>query len=71
MQVGTQNSMIVRWETDIASDTKLMYGTNAAALTSTITNASNVTSHIVQVTGLAPYTKYYYSCRNIYRSDSR
>src|SRR4051812_6458829 len=61
LQVGTQNSMIVKWESNIASDSKVMYGTNPASLTSVVTNTSNVTSHLIQINGLNPYTKYYYS----------
>lgn len=61
LQIGTANSMIVRWETDIACDTKVAYGTSSSALTSTVGNAISLTSHSVLVAGLLPYTKYYYS----------
>jgi acid phosphatase type 7 len=61
LQIGTPTSMIVRWETDIASDTKVAYGTSSTALTSTVGNPSSLTSHSVLITGLSPYTKYYYS----------
>jgi PKD repeat protein len=61
LQVGTPTSMIVRWETNNATDTRLAFGTNSLSLTNTLTNSSSVTSHSVQITGLSPYTKYYYS----------
>ncbi len=61
LQVGTQNSMIVRWETNVATDSKVAYGTSSVALTSSVTNPAPVTAHIMQITGLTPYTKYYYS----------
>ncbi len=61
LQIGTPTSMIVRWETDIATNTKVAYGTNSASLTSSVTNTVSSVTHSVQLTGLTPYTKYYYS----------
>jgi hypothetical protein len=61
LQIGTQNSMIVRWETNVATNTKLAYGTASTALTSTLGNAVSSVNHSIQVTGLSPLTKYYYS----------
>ncbi|MDX2171590.1 MAG: metallophosphoesterase [Bacteroidota bacterium] len=61
LQIGTQNSMVVRWETNIATNTKLAYGTSSTALTSTLGNATSSVTHSVLITGLSPYTKYYYS----------
>lgn len=61
LQIGTPTSMVIRWETNVATDTKVAYGTSSVALTSFVTNAAVSTSHSVQITGLAPYTKYYYS----------
>ena len=61
LQIGTQNSMIVRWETNFATNTKLAYGTSSTALTSTIGNANSLITHSIQVSGLSPLTKYYYS----------
>jgi hypothetical protein len=61
LQIGTQNSMIVRWETNIATDTKVAYGTSSVALTSSVSNPAVSVTHSVQLTGLTPYTKYFYS----------
>lgn len=61
LQVGTPSSMIIRWETDIATDTKVAYGTNSASLTSSVTNSVSAVTHSVQLTGLTPYTNYFYS----------
>lgn len=58
---GTPTSMVVRWRTDIASKSKVMIGTAAGALTQTFLDTASVTEHIVKVTGLTPYSKYYYS----------
>lgn len=61
LQIGTPTSMVIRWETNIATDTKVAYGTSSVALTSSVSNAVVSTTHSVQLTGLTPYTKYYYS----------
>lgn len=61
LQIGTQNSMILRWETNIATDTKVAYGTSSVALTSSVSNPAVSTTHSVQITGLSPLTKYFYS----------
>lgn len=61
LQMGTHNSMLLRWETNVASDSKVCYGTSSSVLSSTVTDAASVTSHSIQITGLTPYTKYYYS----------
>ncbi|PBQ31867.1 hypothetical protein CNR22_08820 [Sphingobacteriaceae bacterium] len=61
LQIGTQNSMKIRWETSSACDTKVMYGTSAASLTSVISNTSPVVSHEVSIGSLSAYTKYFYS----------
>jgi hypothetical protein len=61
LQIGTQNSMIVRWETNVPTDSKVAYGTNSVALTSSVSNAIVSVTHSLQITGLTPYTKYFYS----------
>jgi acid phosphatase type 7 len=61
LQIGTSNSVVVRWRTDIANDAKVNYGLSADSLTSVATNASSVTEHEIQLTGLAANTKYFYS----------
>jgi hypothetical protein len=61
MQIGTQNSMMIRWETNLACNSQVAYGTSSLALTNTVTDASVVTSHSIQIIGLNPYTKYYYN----------
>lgn len=61
LQIGTSNSMIIRWETSTAANSQVTYGTSSVALTNTVSNAASVTSHSIQLTGLSPFTKYYYS----------
>lgn len=61
LQVGTPNSVFIRWRTDIANDTKVSYGLSAGTLTSVVSNNTPVTEHEIQLTGLTPNTKYFYS----------
>ncbi|MBL4657549.1 MAG: metallophosphoesterase, partial [Flavobacteriales bacterium] len=59
---GTPSSMVVRWNTDTTTDSKIWYGTSVdtASMTSMINNSLD-TSHIMSVTGLTANTKYYYA----------
>jgi hypothetical protein len=55
------NSIIVRWRTDLPTNSRAYYGTNK--LTAMVTFADDTvvtTEHIVRISGLSPKTKYYY-----------
>lgn len=54
------SGIVVRWRTDLATDSKVSFGTTLGAYTNSITNSSVTTEHIVQLTGLSAATKYYY-----------
>ena len=61
LQRGSQNTVVVRWRTDAATDSRVRYSTS---LTGTFTNvdvATGTTEHVVTVPGLAANTKYFYS----------
>ncbi|MCD6067390.1 MAG: metallophosphoesterase [Bacteroidetes bacterium] len=58
---ASPSSIIVKWKTTQATDTKLSYGSSPSALTQTITVANSSTDHEVHITGLQPFTQYYYS----------
>ncbi|MBL4577962.1 MAG: metallophosphoesterase [Flavobacteriales bacterium] len=62
LNTGTTSSMVVRWRTDVSSDTKLWYGTSmdTASMVSII-DVSSAIDHEVNVTGLAASTKYFYA----------
>ncbi|MBP9923974.1 MAG: fibronectin type III domain-containing protein [Bacteroidia bacterium] len=61
LNLATQNSIFIRWRTNTATNSTIKYGTSASNL-SLIKNDVMVTSeHVVQLTGLAANTKYYYS----------
>ena len=61
LQIGTPNSTVVRWRTNVATDSRVSYGTTQGSLTSNIDNATQTTEHEVLVSGLSPNTKYFYS----------
>lgn len=55
LQVGSSNSMTIRWRTDLATRSRVKYGDQFKD-DSTLT-----TEHIVRLTGLQPHTRYTYS----------
>jgi hypothetical protein len=57
---GTPTSMVIRWRTDVASTSKVTWGASALALTQSKVDTAMVTDHIVKISGLSPFTKYYY-----------
>src|SRR5437867_568410 len=61
LQMGTSTTQIVRWRTDVASDSRIRLGDSPGNLTTTIDVAGSATEHKVTVTGLAPNSIYYYS----------
>lgn len=61
LQSGTPNSIIVKWETNIKTDTKLNYGTSPSLLNLSFINFTPDTVHQVFIGGLNPYTKYFYA----------
>jgi hypothetical protein len=61
LQMATGQSMNIRWRTDEPSLGIVHYGTTAAALNQTVAGTGLTTEHELKLTGLSPYTKYYYS----------
>jgi len=61
LQRGSPTSMVVRWRTALAGDSRVRYGLDPAALTLVADVATVTTEHVVTLTGLAPQTRYYYS----------
>lgn len=64
LQLPTSSSMIVRWRTDAPSLGRVMYGTDPNNLTQQIDETAATTEHEVQISGLQPFTTYYYSVGN-------
>lgn len=60
LQRLTPNSITIRWRTNIASNSNVQYGTTISH-GNNVSDAAVTTEHIVNITGLTPATKYYYS----------
>jgi hypothetical protein len=56
-----QNGIVIRWRTNIATNSKVSYGTSAGSLLQSVTDNTATTEHIVNLTGLTANTLYYYS----------
>ena len=61
LQVGTPHSMIVRWRTDVATNSRVRYGDAPTALTHVVDVAGLRTEHVVSLTNLVPAARYYYA----------
>ncbi len=61
LQDGTPDSIVVRWRTGVASDSRVRYGTTEGSLTLAADDPAVTTEHVVRLTGLQPDTRYYYS----------
>jgi hypothetical protein len=60
LQLATPTSIFVRWRTDLATDSRVRYGSSPASLTNVVTDPATVTEHEINVTSLSPNTQYYY-----------
>ncbi len=61
LQSISDGSVIVRWRTDMATDSVVRYGPDSATLISVESVSGTRTEHTVQVSGLSPLTEYFYS----------
>lgn len=61
LQQATPTSIIIKWQTSSATNTKVNYGTSLAAISQSTIDAVSSTNHEIKITGLQPYTKYYYT----------
>lgn len=61
LQSGTTTNIIVRWRTDVPTDSQVKFGLVATALSGNVLKSDFVTDHRVTLTNLAPDTKYFYS----------
>ena len=58
---NNQNSIVVRWRSSQSIVGRVRYGDSPTNLTNFTDEAATATNHVVKLTGLAPYTRYYYS----------
>jgi hypothetical protein len=61
LQLGTTNSMVIRWRTDRPTASEVSYGTSPAKLSKRAKASGTLTEHVVLLTNLQPDTKYFYS----------
>ncbi|MGR9037187.1 MAG: DNRLRE domain-containing protein [Gammaproteobacteria bacterium] len=61
LQMASPSTMTVRWRTDVATDSRVNFGTAQGSLTQFADNAAETTEHEVKITGLSPETRYWYS----------
>lgn len=61
LQKATQTSIILRWRTDVPTDTRVRFGVSPSALNNTVVSPQFTTEHSIELTGLQANTQYYYS----------
>ena len=60
LQLGTPGSLVVRWRTDLPTESRVRFGPAPNDLSTTVTEPGPTTEHEVEITGLAAFTKHYY-----------
>ena len=60
LQLGTTNSMVVRWRTDLPTSYGVSYGTSPTRMNRNARANGTFTEHAVQITNLTAGTKYFY-----------
>ncbi len=61
LQMGTSNSIIVCWRTDENSDSQVRFGTSVDNLVEVVSVSTATSEHFVEIGGLAPATRYFYT----------
>lgn len=61
LQSGTPTSVVVRWRTDVATNSQVRYGTSVDRLDGVVTDTTATREHEVALAGLRPDTTYFYS----------
>ena len=61
LNVGTSESVVIRWRTSASEIGEVKYGTDFNNLTQSISETDTTTEHELTISGLSPATKYYYS----------
>jgi len=60
IQMPESNEVTVVWKTSTASDSAVDYGLDTGYSAGTVSNATLVTNHVMNISGLLPGTNYYY-----------
>jgi len=61
LQLGTSKSVVIKWRTNLATDSRVNYGLSQNTLNSATSDTTTLTDHEVALNGLSPFTKYFYS----------
>ncbi|MDF1810391.1 MAG: metallophosphoesterase family protein [Phycisphaerales bacterium] len=61
LQLGTSSSIVLRWRTDLETDSRVEFGLSPGNLTSVVHDPNLTEDHIVTLDSLDPETVYYYS----------
>lgn len=61
----TDTSVRITWNTDKDSNSSVSYGFTTAYASGTVTNATLVTSHVIDLTGLLPNTTYHFQATSV------
>ncbi len=65
LQCGAEDSMVLRWRTDVATDSRVSIGDAPGSPDRTIDEPGKTQEHEVEITGLVPEKKYFYSIGTI------
>jgi PKD repeat protein len=60
LQLGTPESIVVRWRTNMATPGRVVYGLQPGELNQSVEDPTVTTEHLVTLSGLTPDTQYYY-----------
>ena len=61
LQNPTPSSIVIKWRTDTATNSRVSYGTSLNSLVSNVDSTGLTKEHTVKISNLAPFTQYYYS----------
>jgi acid phosphatase type 7 len=64
LQQGTPESVVVRWRTDVPTDSAIKFGQDPAKLDREAKTKWKTTEHVIILEGLTPSTKYHYAIGN-------
>ena len=61
LQSGTRTTVVVRWRTNVPSDTRVQFGAAPDQLSRACIDSTLTTEHLAVLAGLSPGTKYFYA----------
>ncbi|MXV15629.1 purple acid phosphatase family protein [Hufsiella ginkgonis] len=61
LQMATPTGMTIRWRTNVFDHSRVQYGSAPDRLDRRMDDSTLVNEHIITLTGLKPFTKYYYT----------